>query len=102
MQIAREREVIVEIEQIRVVRKRANTSIRWCEACSKMTDFLSLTRAAELFELAPATVYEFINRHSCHFAIGHEGEICICLTDMLSAMSKRISKGKVRLLGDLK
>lgn len=63
---------------------------------------MPLAEAAESFDLAPATIYEFITRYSCHFAAGNEGDINICLVELLTAISKRISKGNIKLLGDIK
>lgn len=102
METCPQREVVVEIEHTRVVRKRTSTSIRFCPGCGKQTDFVPLAKAAELFDLAPATIYEFITRYSCHFAAGKEGEIHICLADLLTAMGKRIRKGNIKLLGEIK
>ena len=95
-----EREVVVEIEHTVVVRKRANTKVRFCRGCRRAVDFLSLTKAAEVFDLEPVRIFDFIRTHSCHFVIGNEGEIYICLADLLTAMSKRIKK--VKLLGETK
>lgn len=102
MRTCPEREVVVEIEHTVVVRKRAQTKIKLCRDCGKPSDFLLLTKAGELFDLEPLRILEFVQRHSCHFAVGNEGEIYICLADLLTAMSKRIRKGKVKLLGEIK
>ena len=94
------REVVVEIEHTRAVRKRAATHLRYCRGCMKSTDFLLLTEAAELFDVARVRIFDFTRTNSCHFAVGKEGEIYICLTDLLAAVGKRMKKGKVKLLGE--
>ncbi len=101
MQTCPEREVVVEIEHIKTVRKRASTRLRLCRGCGKSSDFIAIARAAALFELEPERVLDFVRVNSCHVIIGNEGEIHICLADLLSAMSKRIKKGSVKLLGEL-
>ena len=102
MEACPEREIVVEIEHTKVVRKRASTSLRYCEACGGQTDFVTLTKAAELFELTPAMIYEFMKMYSSHFVASGEGEIYICLSDLLTAMSKRIRKEGIQLLGEIK
>lgn len=101
MQLCQEREVVVEIEHIKIVRKRASTQVRFCGSCGKATDFVPIASAAILFELEPETILNFVQVNSCHFITASEGEIHICLADLLSAMSKRIKVGSVKLLGEL-
>ena len=96
------REVVVEIEHTRVVRKRAATHLRYCRGCARSTDFLLLTKAAELFDLEPVRIFDFIRTNSCHFAVGKEGEIYICLNDLLTTVGKGMKNGKVKLLGEIK
>lgn len=98
----RHREVVVEIEHTRVVRKRAATHLRYCRGCTRSTDFLLLTKAAELFDLEPVRIFDFIHTNSCHFAVGKEGEIYICLNDLLTTVGRRMKNGKVKLLGEIK
>ncbi|HVF29663.1 MAG TPA: hypothetical protein VNA22_01785 [Pyrinomonadaceae bacterium] len=99
MKISSRREVVVEIERLTLVRKRAKTTIGRCADCAKQTDFLPLVKAAELFGISPAELLEFTRANDCHFTVGAEGEICLCLVDLLSAMSKRITKGTIKLIG---
>lgn len=96
------REVVVEIEHIRVVRKRAATQLQYCRGCMRSTDFLHLTKAAELFDVAPVKIFEFTRANSCHFAVGTEGEIYVCLTDLLVNVGKKMKNSKVKLLGEIK
>ena len=96
------REVVVEIEHVRVVRKRMATHIRYCRGCMRSTDFLLLTKAAELFDVAPIQIFEFAQTNSCHYAVGKEGEIYVCLTDLLNHVGKSMKNKKVKLLGEIK
>ena len=95
-----EREVVLEIEHVRVVRKRASTYLQHCRECARSTDFVSLTKAADLFGITPAELYDFTRSNRCHFEIGRGGDIYICLTNLLSEMSKRMKNGRVKLLGE--
>ena len=100
MQTCPEREVVVEIEHIKLIRKRASTKVRFCRGCKTSVDFLLLTRAAELFDVAPVQIFDFTRSNSGHYVVGNEGEIYICLADLLQAMGKRMKTGKVKLLGE--
>ena len=96
------REVVLEIEHVKVIRKRAKTSLSFCLECGKTTDFISVTCAAKLFSTTPSELFEFTQSYVCHFRVGDEQKILLCLTDLLAAMSKKMKKGTVKLLGESK
>ena len=100
MKISPKREVIVEIERLTLVRKRATTTLEWCRECGKSTDLIPLVKAAELFSITPAELLEFTRVNHCHFSVGRDGEIHLCLVALLSAMSKRITTGSIKLIGE--
>jgi hypothetical protein len=97
-----QREVVLEIEHIKVIRKRAKTNLRFCRDCNRTTDFISVASAADLFSTTPVELFEFTQSYVCHFHVEREQNILLCLTDLLTAMSKRMSKGTVKLLGESK
>jgi hypothetical protein len=100
MKVFPKREVIVEIERITLMRKRATTSVESCGDCAKSTDFIPLLKAAELFGLTSDELLEFARLNHCHFTVGNEGEISLCLVALLTAMSKRINTGSVKLIAE--
>ena len=100
MEGLKNREVVLEIEHVRIIRKRARTTLGFCEGCKKTTDFISVTRAAELFSTNTADLFEFTQTNACHFLIECGEEIFLCLPDLLTVMGKRMKKGKVKLLGE--
>ena len=100
MEGSQHREVVLEIEHIKVVRKRAKTRLARCGECNKTTDFITVARAAELFSTSAAELFEFTQSYGCHFRVENGQEITLCLTDLLTAMSKRMRTGTVKLLGD--
>jgi len=93
------REVVLEIEHIKVIRKRAKTNLRFCRDCNRTTDFISVAGAADLFSTSPLEVFEFTQSNVCHFQVGSEQTILLCLPDLLTAMGKRM-KGTVKLIGE--
>jgi len=100
MKISQQREVILEIEQTRLVRKKAKTSVAFCRGCERATDFVQLAKAAELFGTTALEMFDFARSHNCHSQVAKEGEIHICLVDLLAAMSRNIKTKTVRLLGE--
>ena len=102
MEGSTQREVVLQIEHIKVIRKRAKTTLAFCRDCNKTTDFISMARAADLFSTTPTELFQFTQSYLCHFHVDGEQNILLCLTDLLTAMSKRMNKGTVRLLGESK
>ena len=100
MRTCPEREVVVEIEHTKLIRKRASTRLKFCRGCKESTDFVPITKAAELFEGEPVKILDFINSNSCHFLVDSDGDIYICLADLLTAMASTIKTGTVKLLGE--
>ena len=100
MEGLKNREVVLEIEHIKVVRKRAKTTLGFCQSCKKTTDFISVSRAAELFSTSTTDLFEFTQANNCHFRVECGQEIFLCLTDLLTVMRKRMSTGRVKLLGE--
>jgi hypothetical protein len=102
MQVCRQREVVLEIERVKLVRKRMKTSIRFCRSCGRSTDFIQLIKAAGFFEVTASELFDFICLNHSHFQLGNEDEIYICLADLLAAMNKRVNLGAVKILGEKK
>ncbi|PYS98776.1 MAG: hypothetical protein DMF63_14390 [Acidobacteria bacterium] len=100
MEGSQHREVVLEIEHIQVVRKRAKTQLAICRECKSTTDFITLPRAAELFSTSTSDLFEFTQSYGCHFRVENGQDILLCLTDLLTAMSKRMRTGTVKLLGE--
>jgi hypothetical protein len=100
MKVSPQREVILEIERVTLMRKRTKTTVEWCRECRKETDFIPLVKVAALFGIGPEELLEFVRSNNCHFTVGRDGEIGLCLVALLSAMSKRIKAGSIKLIGE--
>jgi len=97
---SRQREVVLEIEHVKIVRKRAKSNLMFCRDCGRTTDFLALTEAAKLFSTTAAALFEFSQTYVCHYRLENEQDFFLCLTDLLTAMGRKMKSGTVRLLGD--
>lgn len=95
------REIVIEVEQVRLVRKRTSSQLRYCVECHRHTDFVSLRRAAELFERDKDEMALFIRTNACHIQ-RHFNEIQICLVALLGAIETVIHKPRIRIIGDMK
>lgn len=99
---AASRQVVVEIEHVKVIRKRAKTYLRHCRECRQQRDFLPVKRAAELFSIDQSALIEFAGENHCHYSIDENGDIQLCLTDLLAGMSRRMKSGKYKQIGGSK
>ena len=102
MERSSHREVVLEIEQVKIIRKRAKTTLRYCRGCKATTDFISVQNAADLFSTTAAGLFEFTQSCTCHYRVEQDQNILLCLTDLLSAMSSRMRTGSVKLLEESK
>lgn len=91
------REIVIEVERIQLVRKRARTHLHTCDRCEAVSDFVGLSDAARLFEIERDRLFDFIQKNGCHFIDAQHGEIQICLTSLLERM--RTINGGNRLNG---
>ena len=80
------REVIIEIERIQLVRKRAKTDLHYCEKCEGPSDFVGLDDAARLFEVGRTQLFNFIQTNGSHFIDDISGGKQICLASLLERM----------------
>jgi hypothetical protein len=95
------REIVVEIEQIRRIRKRIASQMRYCTECRDHSDFVSVRRAAELFERDEAELIRFIRNTSCHTQT-QSNEIQVCLVAFLEAIKAVSSGSRNQIIGDTK
>lgn len=95
-----QKEVVVEIERVQLIRKRAKTYWRFCTDCEKQTDFISLDEAAALFITGTDSMFRFISVNTCHFQTETNGDVCICLVALLETMRIKSGSSRIKLIGD--
>lgn len=88
MTTQQQREVVIEIERILVIRRRAKTRLLRCIECRGTVDFVLLDEAAELFEFAPSVLIGFIERNDCHYQTANTETIYLCVTSLLDRMKQ--------------
>lgn len=97
MKVKNTREIIIEFERIRIIRKRARTSLEFCGQCRTEADFISFDEAATLFNTDPELLFQFINNTGSHYQTKGDGEIFICLKSLIARM-KTIKSEQIKQL----
>ena len=93
------REIVVEYEQIRLIRKRAKTQLAHCDKCGTEADFVRLTDAAELFESDADDIFKFANG-SGHYRTANGGDIMLCLPSLLACMKTKTLNKQIKMIGE--
>ena len=89
-----QREIVIEFEKIQLIRKRARTMLMHCDGCGTASDAVSQTEAAELFEITPGNLFQFIKQNDCHYQVSYSGQTWLCVVSLLDRMNQ---KNKTRL-----
>lgn len=98
MKIQKQREIVIEFERVRIVRKRAKTRFLACRACASEVDFISLGEAATLFDTRAAQLFQFIKANSGHYEVDSNGEIHVCLVSLLASMKSQTDGSRIKLV----
>lgn len=96
----RQREIVVEIEKVHLIRRRAKTNLFFCVDCKRETDFISPDEAAALFMTDTGRILHFISANKCHFQSRANDVACICLAAFLEAVGSKIDGSRIKLIGD--
>jgi hypothetical protein len=102
MKVQKAREIVIEFEHVRLVRKRCKTHFMLCSKCQADSDFISLTEAASLFTVEREKLLQFIKANSIHYNAGSGGEIYVCLVSFLASMKTRAKVPQMKMIGDKK
>ena len=94
MTVKTTREIVVEIERVRRVRKRCRTHVSFCAECGREVDFISLGDAAELFEVDSGLLDSCILQRLCHNIPSSDKETLLCLPSLLNGIKKKTADPK--------
>jgi hypothetical protein len=78
------REIIIEVERIRVIYNRRNRCLKWCAFCLRQVEILTLEEALEIAGINPETICHFIGQGRIHLYQTREDESQICLNSLLN------------------
>lgn len=89
MKAQSQREIVIEIERICMIRKRARTSLEYCEGCGTVSDVIRHAEAARLFEMPARDLFQFIQQSNSHYRVASDGNINLCVTSLIERMKWR-------------
>jgi hypothetical protein len=93
-------EVVFEVEKVLLVRRRVRTQERFCVACRRETDFISLTQAAALFMMETELLSKLVYENSCHLQTDADGDVCICLVAFSEVLGPTKASPTIRAMGN--
>ena len=79
-------EIIVERDQVLVIKRLDSQAAEWCERCRKETRMISVDEAAAVAGISARTVYRRVEEDLVHFTETPEGGLLICITSLLGSV----------------
>lgn len=101
MSVKREREIVIELESIKITRKRARTRLAYCCECEHEADYLGIAEATEIFETAIDELLSFIVETGCHQVLDDHGHTQVCLNSLLSRFRTKLQYPNLTIRGEL-
>ena len=89
MTAQRQREIVIEFEKVQTIRKRAKTKLAFCGQCRGEADVVTLIEAADLFETSHDSLFQFIRQNDCHYHVGDDDRIYLCVPSLLESMHQK-------------
>jgi hypothetical protein len=77
-------EIIVEREQVLVIRRLDGQQPRCCAECSGQAQMLSIDEAAALARLSARAIYRRVEASQVHFMETEDGLLFICINSLLN------------------
>ena len=84
-----EREIVIEIEIVRRIRKRARTTLDHCSHCGKDVDLLDLDALSELLEMDEGSTAALVADTSIHRGGRGDADNRICAASLISVLESR-------------
>lgn len=84
-----EREIVIEIEIVRRIRKRARTTLDHCSRCGKDVDLLDLDTLSELLEMDEGSTAALVADTSIHRDGQGGSDNRICAASLISVLESR-------------
>lgn len=75
-------EIVVELDEVFVIRSRQTMSFAWCAECGDQVQMLTPDRAATITGLSPRHIYRWIEERRIHFSETSEGHLLICQSSL--------------------
>jgi hypothetical protein len=83
MQRKKKTEIIVEREQVLVLRRLDGQEPRWCVECAGQAQMVSVDEAALLTRLSARAIYRQVEASQLHFMETADGLLLVCIKSLL-------------------
>jgi hypothetical protein len=78
------REIIIEVERVRVIYNRRNKCLKWCAFCLRQVEILTPEEAIKIAGINPETIFHFIEQGRIHLYQTRADKPQICLNSLLN------------------
>jgi hypothetical protein len=82
-QPSRKSEIIVEFNQVTIIKKPEGLVVMWCPVCEGRVNMITTEAAAILSNVDTRTIYRRLEAGAIHFADTPEGLALVCLNSLL-------------------
>ena len=89
MKTKRTKEMIIEIERVRVVCQRTPQTVSRCRECLTETSFVTVAEAAQIIEADAPTIFRLAETGVLHSLSAANGEIGVCLASLMDFEANR-------------
>jgi len=87
-----QREIIIEIEMVRRIRKRAKTTLGHCRQCQSVVDFIEIGLVSQLMEVDESRTSDLIAQNALHHQIIDNSGNGVCAVSLISFLETRANQ----------
>jgi hypothetical protein len=82
-------EIVVELDEVFVIRRRQTISSAWCRECGDQVQMLTPDEAATIASLSSRLIYRWIEAGRIHFSETADGHLLICQRSLPKLIESR-------------
>ena len=75
-------EIVVELNEVFVIRRRQTMSLAWCAECGDQVQMLTPEEAAANDGISSRAIYRWIEAGEIHFTETADGRVLVCLNSL--------------------
>ncbi|HEU4391484.1 MAG TPA: hypothetical protein VFV34_27085 [Blastocatellia bacterium] len=76
-------EIVVERDQVLVIRNLGARDPQWCPECGEGARMVTVDEAAAITQMSARTIYRRVEQGQTHFSETANGQLFICLNSLL-------------------
>jgi len=80
--VKRRTEILLEITQLLIIKRRGDSGLAWCEGCARNVQMISTEKAAIIARQSTRNIYRWVEAGRVHFTEKPEGHLLICLDSL--------------------